>query len=452
MRFLVICPHLEPDVAPTGAVMSQIVTELALSGHEIHVVTALPWYRGRRVAPGWRGWPLRRCHPGETLPAIIDDANAARSGAAGAGARGAVTVTRVHPFPTVRGSIVARAAGFAGFTLLAAAAAALRRARPDAVLAMSPPLTLGLAGWAAARRFDVPLVFNVQDVFPDAAVGVGAVRGRRLIAAARRLERRVYHASDAVTVLSEEMRANVCAKVDPGRGSLVRVIPNFCDPEAIRPQRRDTSYRAEHGLGERTVVMYAGNVGYSQPLEMLVAAARACRDRPDVVFVVNGDGSARGALEASAAGLPNLVFVDFQPATRMAEVLASGDVHVIVLRKGLAYSSVPSKLYSILAAGRPVVASVDPGTEVVRVLEEADCGEAVAPGDEGAFIAALRRMIDDQPGRARMGARGRDFVEGWLSPSDAANAYLALFEELNAARRSGRRHAPAAGPPGSEPS
>ena len=424
MKLLVVCPHLAPDVAPTGEVISRIIIELARSGNEIDVVTALPWYRGHRVASGWGGRPLQRSHSGETLPAAVG----------GGPGTGSVTVTRVHPFPTPRHSLAARGAAFAGFTLLAAAASVLRRTRPEAVLAMSPPLTLGLAGWAAAKRFGVPLVFNVQDVFPDAAIDVGAISNRRLIAAARRLERLIYHACDAITVLSEEMRANVAAKVESDRSPELRIIPNFSDTAEIRPQSRQTAYRTEHGLGERTVVMYAGNIGHSQPLETLVAAARACHDRRDVVFVVNGEGSAREVLEESAAGLPNLALVDFQPAARISEVLASADVHVILLREGLAHSSVPSKLYSILAAGRPILASVDPGTEVARVLERTGCGEAVAPGDDTAFIAALQAMIDDPRRRAQMGARGRAFVEGWFSASDVADAYGALLEELTANR------------------
>ena len=400
--------------------MSHIIRELARSGDTIDVVTALPWYRGHRIATGWGGRPLRRNHPGETLPVVVADEPGA----------GSVAVTRVHPLPAPRRGLAARGAGFAGFTLLAAAASVLRRRRPDAVLAMSPPLTLGLAGWAAARCFRVPLIFNVQDVYPDAAIEVGAISGPRVIAAARRLERLIYGRCDAVTVLSEEMRANVAAKVKPARGPTLRVIPNFCDTAAIRPQSHDTAYRTEHGLGDRIVVMYAGNVGYSQPLEMLVAAAKACRDRRDVVFVVNGEGSARGALEESAAGLSNLVLVDLQPAERISEVLASADVHVIVLRERLAHSSVPSKLYSILAAGRPVLASVDPGTEVARVLEETGCGEAVAPDDESAFIAALQAMIDDPRRRAQMGTNGRAFAEDWFTASDAADAYSALVAEL----------------------
>ena len=417
MRLLVLCPHFEPDVAPTGEVMTAIVSELARRGHEIQVVTSLPWYRQHRVEPGWRGRPLRH-----------------------GPARGGIGVTRVHPFPTAKGSIAARAGGFAGFTALAATTAVASRARPDAVLAMSPPVTLGLAGWAAARRWRAPLVFNLQDIFPDAAIDTGAIRGRRVIAAARRLERFIYDRADAVTVLSEDMRANVAAKLDSERSGAVRVIPNFADTARIRPRSRSTAYRAEHGLADRTVVMYAGNVGFSQPLELVVAAARSCRHRDDVVFVVNGEGSARPALEASAAGLPNVVFVDYQPAERLDEVLASADIHVVVLREGLAHSSVPSKIYSILAAGRPVVASVDPGTELPRLIDEADCGIAVAPEDTEAFSTAVGALLDDPRRCEAMGRRGRAYVEECMTPPAVATAYETLFAELHRRRgRAGRR-------------
>ena len=137
------------------------------------------------------------------------------------------------------------------------------------------------------------------------------------------------------------------------------------------------SYREQYGLGDRTVVLYAGNVGMSQSLDLLVEAARRFRDREDVVFVVNGGGSSKDALVESAAGLDNLKFVEMQPRERLPEVLAAGDLHVVPLKRGLARSSVPSKLYSILAAGRPVPASVDAGTEVAPTIERAPAGPPV---------------------------------------------------------------------------
>ena len=412
MRLAVLCPHFAPDLAPTGVVITRIVEELAARGHRLDVVTALPWYEHHRVEAEWAGRPVR------TEPTSWG------------------TITRVHPFPTDKRSIPRRAVGFGGFSALAGVWG-LRGGRADGVLAMSPPLTLGLTGRAMATARRAPLVFNIQDVFPDVAIELGAISNERVIHAARRLERASYRAADAVTVLSDDLRDNVAAKLPAAERSKVRVIPNFVDTAAVRPLDRMTAYRRQLGIGTETVVMYAGNVGLSQSLELILAAAEKLSHREDIVFVVNGGGSARPDLERRAAGMTNVRFADYQPADRLGEVLATGDVHVVPLKRGLARSSVPSKTYSILAAGRPLVASVDLGTEVARVVERAGAGVAVAPEDPAAFLDAVAGLVDDPDGRATMGAAGRAFVEQWASPAAVAGAYEALFTEL-ARTRSGR--------------
>jgi colanic acid biosynthesis glycosyl transferase WcaI len=411
VNLLVLCPHFAPDVAPTGEVMTQITHQLAERGHRIHVVTSLPWYQHHAIEPGWDGPMVRH-----------SDTAWGR-------------ITRVHPFPTDKRDISARALAFAGFTGLAGVAGLATRSRPDAVLAMSPPLTLGAAGWAAARSHGVPFVFNIQDVFPDVAVELGAITDPRVIAAASWLERETYLRADAVTVLSDDLRDNVAAKIAGRRGAAgdaakVRVIPNFIDTDWIRPAERENAYRSQFGLEGKTVVMYAGNVGLSQSLDLVLAAAAHLAHDPDVVFVINGGGTARPGLERAAAGLGNVRFVDMQPKGRLPEVAAAADVHVVPLRAGLARSSVPSKLYTILAAGRPVVASVDPGTEVARTVEGAEAGLAVAPDDPEAFTKAIVRLVEDPAEARTMGAAGRRFVERWASPSAVAAAYERLFEEL----------------------
>jgi colanic acid biosynthesis glycosyl transferase WcaI len=236
------------------------------------------------------------------------------------------------------------------------------------------------------------------------------------------------------------VRAKVTAGLDEERAGVealkVRVIPNFVDTDRIRPDDPDNAYRAEYGLIGKRVVMYAGNVGFSQSLDLVVLAARSFLvSRPDVVFVINGGGAARPELERAAADLPNVRFVDMQPAERLPEVLAAADVHVVPLRAGLAWSSVPSKLYSILAAGRPIVASVDAGTEVARIVERAGAGEAVPPDDPAAFTAAVGRLLDNRSGANTMGDSGRRFVEDWASPAAVAEAYEDLFSELVARGR-----------------
>ena len=414
MRLTILCPHFAPDVAPTGEVMTSIAAELVELGHDLHVVTSLPWYQHHALEPGWDGRLVRH-----------ETTDWGR-------------ITRVHPFPTDKRNIPARAMAFGGFTLLTTLEGLVDRTRPDLVLAMSPPLTLGPAGWAVARARRVPFVFNIQDVFPDVAIELGLLANPAAIAVASQLERISYRSADAVTVLSDELADNVRAKITKGLGgaraehqaSKVRVIPNFVDTAWIAPGPTQNSYRDEYGLGDRTVVMYAGNVGLSQSLDLVVGAAAAMADDPDVVFVINGGGAARPDLERRAAGLDNLVFVDMQPKARLPEVLAAADLHVVPLKRGLARSSVPSKLYSILAAGRPILASVDDGTEVARTIERAGAGRSVPPDDPDAFTSALRAMLADPARRAAEGAAARRFVEGWASPAAVAQAYHALFCEL----------------------
>ncbi len=410
MNIRVICPHFAPDVAPTGEVMGAIVTELAARGHRIDVVTALPWYREHAIESGWSHRPSQT--------------ELTEWG----------SITRLHPFPTDKSNIWARLVAFGGFTALAAAQG-VRGPRPDAVIAMSPPILLGFAGWIAARRWRVPFVFNIQDVFPDVAVEVGAITNRRVIAVAHAVERFLYLRSDAVTVLSEDLADNLRAKVGPPNAFRIRMIPNFVDTDRVRPGDRDNSYRDEFGLGDRVVVMYAGNLGYSQTVELLIEAARRRGDDDRVVFVVNGSGSRREELTRLATGLDNVVFVGLQPRERLAEVLAAGDIHTVLLGRGLARSSVPSKLYSILAAGRPVVASVDPGTEVARVLESSGAGASVPPDDVDGFCAALDPLVDDAARRGAMGSAGRAWVDRWVSPAAVSEQYESLVEELIEARR-----------------
>ena len=404
LRLVVLCPHFAPDLAPTGVVMTRIVTELAARGHELHVVTSLPWYRNHAIEPGWGGrlWRTEKTEWG--------------------------SIIRVHPFPgKSKSNLLRRALGFIAFSYAVGIRSVHADGLPfkvDGVLAMSPPLTLGLTGWCTKIIRRAPLVFNIQDVFPDAAIQTGAISNKKIIAAAKWLERVSYQRSDAVVLLSQDLRTNIANKIDAKLHHRLHVIPNFVDTVAITPQDRMTNYRNELGIGDQLVVMYAGNVGFSQSLNLVVEAAAKF---PEVAFVVNGDGAARKKLQEDCAELANVYFGDYQPIERLSEVLATGDIHLVPLRTGLAAVSVPSKSYSILAAGRPMLAAIDLNTEIPNMLQQSGAGIAVEPDNAPAFIEALGRLVNNRDQLSEMGANGRKWVETHASPASVAARYEEIF-------------------------
>ena len=404
LSLIVLCPHFEPDIAPTGEVMTRIVHELASRGHKLHVVTSLPWYSKHQVETGWAGalWRVEKTSWG--------------------------SITRVQPFAgRTKSNLLRRALGFVLFSyfvgLRALFAGGFWRS-VDGILAMSPPLTLGLIGWHTKLFRGGKLVFNIQDVFPDAAVETGAITSKRIISVARWLERVSYQRSDSVVLLSDDLANNVQRKLDQKFHKRIKVIPNFVDTQAIVPMSRSTDYRRELGIDDSVIVMYAGNVGFSQSLDLLIEAARVL---PKVYFVINGEGAARKSLESAAQGLANVKFGEYQDVSRLSEVLATGDLHVVPLRRGLGSVSVPSKTYSILAAGRPIIAAIDLDTEVPRILAAANAGVCVEPDDQQSFVSALSALIGDIKTLEEMGARGRKWVEGHASPQSVAQRYEALY-------------------------
>lgn len=409
LRLVILCPHFAPDIAPTGKVMTQLVAEWAALGHEVHVVTSLPWYRDHQVDAAWRGRWIRR-----------------EQTAWG-------SVTRIHPFPAKsKSNIAARAVAFVAFSVIAGLCAMLaggrrrRLTKLDAVIAMSPPLTLGVVGWLAAVVRRGRLVFNVQDVFPDAVIRTGAVTSRPLIALAGVLERFTYRRSSAVVVLSPDLQRNVQAKLPSKHAHRVHVVENFVDTAQVRPGDRMTNYRHQLGLGDEVVVMYAGNVGFSQSLDTLLAAAQRL---PHVSFVINGAGAALAQLQHEARDLRNIHFGDYQPDDRLGEVLATADIHVVPLRAGLATVSVPSKTYTILAAGRCIVAAVDKDSAIDRLVARADAGITVPPDDVNSLTQAIALLAADTARRDAHGRAGRAFIERHSTARDAAEAYARLVSD-----------------------
>lgn len=341
----------------------------------------------------------------------------------------------------IRAGAVGGGSGFLGrvasFVSFAASsfAAGLRVPDVDVIWGTSPPLFQAQTAWqiAAARR--VPFVLEIRDLWPDFAVELGVLRNPALIAAARALERFLYRRADRVVVNSPGFVEHVIAR--GAARERVAVIPNGVDVAPFDPERRGEAFRAEVGAGPETVlVVYAGAHGVPNDLDVVLAAADRLRDEPRVRFALVGGGRDRDRLIARARqlALPNLTFAGAVPKDRMPEVLAAADVCVAILKPLPMFTTTyPNKVFDYMAAGRPVVLAID--GVVRRVVDEAQAGTWVPPGDAAALAAAVLRYARDPELRARQGRSARAFVEARFRRELQGEALHALFRDVARDRR-----------------
>jgi glycosyltransferase involved in cell wall biosynthesis len=299
---------------------------------------------------------------------------------------------------------------------------------------MTDPPFIAAAAGIVARRFRVPLVVVTQDVFPEIAVKLGRLRNPLVVGVLRALIASSLRNADRVVVIGETMKQRIEAKgVDSAR---IRVIPNWGDAERISPQPRDNEWSREHGLDGCFVVMHSGNVGHAQDLDTLIRAAALLRDLDDLRIVIVGVGARHAELAALAELLEvdSVVFHAYQSRELLPQSLASADVHFVGLARGLAGYVVPSRVWGVLAAGRPVLAAADEDSETVALVRETGCGVAVPPGDPLRLAEAIRACYDGDHDLAEMGRRARAFAEAGAGRSVAVARYRSVLEEVSNGR------------------
>jgi glycosyltransferase involved in cell wall biosynthesis len=291
---------------------------------------------------------------------------------------------------------------------VSACAAGLRLPRPDVVVALTDPPIIGLAALLAARLTGARFVFLCQDVFPEVAVLVEDFQSNTVNTVLELVNRFLLRQADVVIALGDTMKQRLVEGkgADPRR---VAVIHNWADCSALAPGPKDNAFARAHDLTDRFVVMHAGNIGLSQNLDAVLDAAERLRSHDAIRFVFVGDGSRRQTLEGKARerGLSNVAFLPYQPRDEMAQSYAAADLFLVSLKPGLAGYIVPSKLYSILAAGRPYVAAVEHDCEVVDITRRHGCGFVVAPGDADALAATILDLYRNAPLAKQLGARAR---------------------------------------------
>jgi colanic acid biosynthesis glycosyl transferase WcaI len=325
--------------------------------------------------------------------------------------------------------VVGRALDYILYMKLSALAG-LGGPKPDVVLAVAPPITVGLSAWLAASVRGAPIVFNAQDIWPDGLISMGKLSSRLAIAGFRRLERFTYDAARRVTVLSEGMRENLLRKGIPPEK--VAVLPNWVDLEAVRPVEKDNVFRDDLGLAGRFVVLFAGNLGFAASLETVLGAAEILRGERDIVFLIVGEGSVKDSLRrrADERNLGNVRFVTTQPPERISDVFGAADVSLVTLRSTMGALSVPSKAMAIMASGRPILAAVPADSEVRHVVDEAQCGRWVSPEDPAALAKEILAMRRSEQRLQSLGRNGRTYAEAHYGRTEIVNRYHRLLQEV----------------------
>lgn len=408
----IVSAWFPPEPAPFGRMMFELARHLGAQGMSVAVVTHVPNHPGGRVYGGYRN-------------RLIQSEDVAPN----------VRVYRLGALPqwTIRGAsagFLHRLVGFVWFTI-ASSVVVLLSGRSRLLFAVLQPLSVAPFLVAIARLQGAKVVFNVQDLHPDAVIQAGLVRNGVLIAALRAIERFAYRRANSLSVICQSFKQHCITR--GARPDEVAVIPNWIDLDEIRPQRHSSSLRREFTIREDSfVVLYAGTIGVVSGAEVLLEAAASLNGDDAVTTVFVGAGPLVPVLAAKAKTLPgtDVVFVPFQPRERLGDVQALGDVCVVTLQAGHGRTSVPSKVLGYMAAGRPVIASVDDDSETARLIHAAGAGWVVPPGNPAALADAIREARREVGQRQSCGDSGRLYLEKNLNQKVVLQQYATLLHEV----------------------
>lgn len=322
-----------------------------------------------------------------------------------------------------------RILSFAAF-MLSSVALALRLPRPDVVLASSTPITVALPGLAVSRLKRVPFVFEVQDLWPEAAIQMGAIKRRGPIAlVAKQLERAAYRRAVSVVPVSPGMAAGVVAEgIAPSK---ICMIPNFSNLQLFRPGAKDEGVLERYGLDGKFIVGYTGAIGPSNAVhEQVPEAARLLKERgrDDIVFVIAGDGKSLPELQRLTEGLDNVRILGRIPKVEVPPLTRSSDVLLALFGdKPILATNSPNKFFDGLASGRPVIVNQPGWTR--ELVEQADAGVYVPVGDGAALADAVAALADNPQHVAAMGRNARSLAEERFGRDLQAARMVALLEE-----------------------
>jgi colanic acid biosynthesis glycosyl transferase WcaI len=410
MHILFLSQYFPPETEIGGIRILEIGRRLIGKGHRVGVLTGLPNYPSGKLDPAYRkkAWKL-------TWRENLDG----------------IDVTRVAMFPSHSKQTVPRLANYFSF-LFASATRAMFAAKPDVIVCTSPPLTIGLAAWLAAKRFGVPFVLEARDLWPEAAIALGYLRNPRMQKTAFRLERFLYRNARHLVVVSQGMKNDLTDRgIAPAKCS---VIPNGVDTDLFTADGRNEHIERLRLSGFR-VGTYLGTLSVYHGVDRALTLLEKLRSHRDVRIVFAVGGSVVNELQTAVAqrGLENALFLPAPSRKEMPGIIASSDFCLALVKPGpFSRWLLSSKIFMYMACGRPIFALAT--GETGRVIAEAQCGIVEAPDDPGidrlaASIASLARL----PLAESMGQAGRLYAEQYCGWNSLSESYERLLQKLTAA-------------------
>lgn len=393
-----------PDLGATGQLLAELAEDLVRHYNcQISIVAGLPTSSAKGVwKSAWRGLGFRR----EVIRGVT------------------IFWALGTTFQPIR--FAARTTNYMTY-FLSACLASLCIPKQDVVVALTDPPIIGLAALLAARRSGARFVFLCEDVFPEVTAVLEDFQSKTVHRFLRSVSRFLIRRADAVVALGETMQDRLITE----KGALrekVTVIHNWVDCRAIVPAPKKNPFSVSQGLCEAFVVTHSGNVGLSQNLDVLLDAAEKLRSYPEIVFAITGDGVRRQPLEARARArqLSNVRFFPYQPKGSLVDSFATADVFVISLKNGLSGYIVPSKLYGILAAGRPFIAAVEEDCEAAIIARQHDCGLCAQVGNPNDLVDRILTLYRNRTLARRLGENARRLALQF-DRTRAVEAYFRLF-------------------------
>lgn len=408
MRILIYSYNYYPEPIGIAPLMTELAEGLVKRGHEVRVITAMPNYPQRCIYQGYRGKLFSTTK------------------------RNGVTVQRSFVWVKPRPGLIDRILLDASF-VVTSFFQALHGWRPDVILTTVPPLPVCVPATLLSLIYRVPVVLNLQDVLPEAAVEVGLLTNKTLIRVFEFLERFAYRSATALSVITEVFVDNLSGKGVPAQK--ITIISNWVDVNFIRPlPKEDNYFRKAHNLQGKFVVMYSGNIALTQGLQTVIRAAACLRHNPEIAFVIVGEVKALAELQqvCLSYGADNVLLVPFQPREQLPQMLAAADVGLIMQKRNVVSFNMPSKTQVLLASGRAIIASVPLTGEAARAVNYSRGGLVIPPEDSAELAEAILSLYSDRQRLEELARAGRQFAVNNYGFEQALNHYEALLTKIAA--------------------